>query len=204
MKEIIYLIQQADHFVKENEFELSASYNIDAWITLKEYLIEKNIQSTDEIYFKNKKDNQMLKDWLKTFYLDARSTYQFKANIEIILGMINYFNLKDSEKITLQRNLADSYFNLKEFEISQKLYENYIKNNPQTLEYYYGYALTLLQQKKQIKAINILEEGIDNAFKDDYFLDFCLELLIEVYTALNEIENADKIREKQKNFRHMA
>lgn len=204
MNEITYLIIQAEKFLEEKEYELCASYNLDTWISLKEYMMQNDMKSLNDIYFKTKEDTKIVKDWFKNFIVDAVNEAQFKTNIEIISGIISYMELSDKELIEKNRELADSYFNIGEYETCENLYKIYIEKNPKVLEYYYGYALTLINRQEFIKAINILEEGIDNSFKDDYFLNPAFEVLIDTYENINEFENANKTREKQNTFKKLS
>lgn len=204
MNEITYLIIQAEKFLEEKEYELCASYNLDTWISLKEYMMQNDMKSLNDIYFKTKEDTKIVKDWFKNFIVDAVNEAQFKTNIEIISGIISYMELSDKELIEKNRELANSYFNIGEYKTCEKLYKIYTEKNPKVLEYYYGYALTLINRQEFIKAINILEEGIDNSFKDDYFLNPAFEVLIDTYENINEFENANKTREKQNTFKKLS
>lgn len=204
MNEIIYLIKQADKYLQEENYELASMYNLDAWISLKEYMVEKDILSKDELYFKTKHETETVKKWLNNFFLACVDEHQFKVNIEIISGMLAYLELNKDDLIVLQRELAESYFNIKDYATGDELYKKYIKDNPDILEYYYGYALTLLFRNEKIQAINILEEGIEHGKKDDNFIEPAFEVLIDTYESLNEYENANVARNKLKTFKQSA
>ena len=73
------------------------------------------------------------------------------------------------------------------------------------MEYYYGLALTLYDREDYIKAINILEEGIENSTdKQDQFVLSGFEVLLQIYDLLDEPENAEKTKEKMSKYKALS
>ena len=204
MIEITYLIEQSQKFLTENQIEIGCSYKLDAWISLKEYMNKNDMKTIDELYCKTKKDTEIIKNWITNFNFDSKTEEEFKIDIEIISGILSFFELNNEDTILYQRSLADCYFNIKEYETVDKLYSTYIEKNPKILEYYYGYSLTLIQREEYIKAINILEEGLDKAATSDYFIEPSFEILIDSYESINETENANKARQRKTALKNLS
>ncbi|HCY07121.1 MAG TPA: hypothetical protein DHS57_07725 [Erysipelotrichaceae bacterium] len=205
MNEIVYLIDQAERYFEEKHYEIGTQYYMDAWLTLKEYLIDEQIFKVDEIEFTNVQDREFIKKWIHEFHIYANEEFQFKTNIFIISSMIEFFDFTNEELIIKQRALCDSYYYLKEYETSDKLYENLLKKHPTIMEYYYGLALTLYDREDYIKAINILGEGIENSIdKQDQFVLSGFEVLLQIYDLLDEPENAEKTKEKMNKYKALS
>ena len=81
MNEIVYLIDQAERHFEQKNYEIGASYNLDAWITLKEFLIENEIRKTNEIEFTSLKDTEFVQTWVNQFHIMANEEFQFQTNL---------------------------------------------------------------------------------------------------------------------------
>ena len=205
MNEIVYLIDQAERHFEEKHYEIGSEYYLDAWLTLKEYLIDEQITKINDIEFTNVKDRDFIKKWVNEFHIYANEVFQFKINIEIITSMLEYFAFTNEELIVKQRALCDSYYYLNEYEISDRLYRTYIDKYPTVMEYYYGLGLTLFDREEYAKAINIIEEGIENCtHKNDQFVLSGFEVLLRIYDELDEPENAIEVQERINKIKLMS
>ncbi|NLC96690.1 MAG: hypothetical protein GX675_03880 [Erysipelotrichaceae bacterium] len=205
MNEIVYLIDQAERYFEKKQYEIGSGYYLDAWITLKEHMLENDITKSEDIFFASIKDTDFVKKWVNDFYIYANEENQFKTNIEILESMLNFLELSNEEFIIKNRALCDSYYHLKEYDISDKLYKRLIEKYPNVMEYYYGYGLTLYDREQFMNAITILEEGI-NKSKDlhDMYIQSAFEVILQIYENLNDIENIEIIKEKINKLRNLS
>lgn len=195
MNTIIYLIVNGNKNYNEKNYDDAYDYYLDAWITLKEYLLDQKIDVIDDIKFDDEEDTKFVKDWLRSFFYDRFSENNKKVALDILNSIYSYFKLNKKDLIMFNREISDLYFELKDYETSDRLYESYIEKYPSVMEYYYGYGLNLFLRKEYVKSLNILEDGISMSKQDTYH-DAALEILIEIYEALDEKENALKVKNK--------
>ena len=193
MNEIVYLIDQAERHFEQKNYEIGASYNLDAWITLKEFLIENEIRKTNEIEFTSLKDTEFVQTWVNQFHIMANEEFQFQTNLEILSSMLEYFEFTNDELIIKQRALCD------------ELYESYIEKNPAIMEYYYGYALTLYDREEYSFAIEKLEEGLSKTSEtDNQFVYLALEVIARIYEELDQSENVSKTKDRLAKLKELA
>ena len=205
MNEIVYLIDQAERHFEQKNYEIGASYNLDAWITLKEFLIENEIRKTNEIEFTSLKDTEFVQTWVNQFHIMANEEFQFQTNLEILSSMLEYFEFTNDELIIKQRALCDTYYYLNDIKHCDELYESYIEKNPAIMEYYYGYALTLYDREEYSFAIEKLEEGLSKTSEtDNQFVYLALEVIAGIYEELDQSENVSKTKDRLAKLKELA
>lgn len=199
MDEIIYLIKQAYLFYEENNIELSSNYDLDAWISLKELLIKKNINKISNFNFKS---NKTIIEFINNIGL---SYGKEETDIEILESMISFFEFTDEELIQKNRALADCYYRINDYQKCDELYKSFIEKNINNTEYYYAYALTLYNREEYAKSISILEDGIENSKNsNNTYVLASFELLIDIYEILDEEENLISTKKRLSNYKGLS
>lgn len=192
IEDIYTLIEQGNTYINTEHLDLIESYYTDAWITLKQYLKENNIQSLEEI---EEDDDTLINDWFNNINATLTNAMQYEALLDILTDSLLVLTLNTHQVTTIKRSIAECYFNLKDQDLAITKYEEYLKDYPTSDTILYGYGLMMMQMNNDQKAIDLFTSLLSKVDNPDPLLkEATIELLIELYQKIGEEEKANKLK----------
>jgi tetratricopeptide (TPR) repeat protein len=137
-------------------------------------------------------------DNCKEAYIKYARAYR-NVNTQLAIEMLNKLKLKDPSFLLVDKELADIYYTMNDFDNAAKLYDSYLKSGNSNVQDLTKYAMTIFLNKDYTKSLEVAKLGLAKAPRNPAFNRLALYNNVALKNYDEALKYADSFFNKSDN-----